>query len=636
MSTSTPRLLGGRYEVGELIGRGGMAEVHLGHDARLGRPVAIKILRTDHARDAAFLGRFRREAQSVAGLNHRSIVAVYDSGEDRITEAGGATLDIPYIVMEYVDGRTLRELLNESEHGYLDPDDAARIVQQVLEALDYSHDMGIVHRDIKPGNVMVTDDGSVKVMDFGIARAIADTQATMTQTQAVIGTAQYISPEQARGETVDKRSDVYSCGCLLFELLTGRTPYTGEPISLTYQHVNADIPLPSSVNPDVPAELDAITHHALTKDRDERYPDARTMAEDLGAYRGGMPISPVATERLEAATTTLPVTASSAAAPLAADPDTASMPPAGPRRRRSGLGWIFAALLLIPLALLGWYAWSSSQGEEVVQVSVPGLVGKDEAVARSELTKAGLRPDVERVADDAPVGEVVAQDPGKDASVPTGETVVIEVSAGPDEVGVPSIIGMSRSEAKSALEAQGLQLGTVTEEDSPDQAANRVISTDPEVAETVAKGSSVDVVVASGDVQLKDYTGQQIDDVRNEIFALGLEVSVESEISSEEPGTILSQDPGAGTVRQGGTVTFVVAREPNQTTTATVTETPTDTSTSESSSDSPTDSDSPSSSSEPSSTSTSTSTSSSGTLSPSPSSTRSPGSDRTTQSPASP
>ena len=283
MSTSGPRLLGGRYEVGELIGRGGMAEVHLGHDARLGRPVAIKILRTDHARDAAFLTRFRREAQSVAGLNHRSIVAVYDSGEEHVPEAGGATLDIPYIVMEYVDGRTLRELLNESEDGTLEPTEAAHIAQRVLEALDYSHDMGIVHRDIKPGNVMVTNAGDVKVMDFGIARAIADTQATMTSTQAVIGTAQYISPEQARGETVDKRSDVYSTGCLLFELLTGRTPYTGEPISLTYQHVNAEIPLPSSVNPDVPADLDAVVVHALTKDRDERYPDAKTMAEDLEA-----------------------------------------------------------------------------------------------------------------------------------------------------------------------------------------------------------------------------------------------------------------------------------------------------------------------------------------------------------------
>ena len=278
----TPRLLGGRYEVGDLIGRGGMAEVHRAYDTRLGRDVAVKILRSDHARDASFLHRFRREAQSVAGLNHPSIVAVYDSGEDSMTEPGGGRVDIPYIVMEYVRGRTLREVLNES--GSLDVEDACVVVESVLDALAYSHERGIVHRDIKPGNVMIAEDGAVKVMDFGIARAVADAQATMTQTQAVVGTAQYISPEQARGETVDKRSDVYSTGCLLFELLTGRTPYTGEPISLTYQHVNADIPLPSSVDPQVPPQLDAIVHHALTKDRDERYPDAKSMAEDLEAY----------------------------------------------------------------------------------------------------------------------------------------------------------------------------------------------------------------------------------------------------------------------------------------------------------------------------------------------------------------
>ena len=630
MSSSTPRLLGGRYEVGELIGRGGMAEVHLGHDARLGRPVAIKILRTDHARDAAFLGRFRREAQSVAGLNHRSIVAVYDSGEDRITETGGATLDIPYIVMEYVDGRTLREVLNDSETGTIEPGEAARIVQQVLEALDYSHEMGIVHRDIKPGNVMLADDGSVKVMDFGIARAIADTQATMTQTQAVIGTAQYISPEQARGETVDKRSDVYSTGCLLFELLTGRTPYTGEPISLTYQHVNADIPLPSSVNPSVPPELDAIVLHALTKDRDERYPDARAMAEDLGAFRGGMPISPVVTEHLDAATTALPVAAARPeGAPLRTEPDTASMPAAPPRRRRSGLGWVIAALLLIPLALLGWYAWSASQGDDVVEVAVPRVVGMDEDAARAELNKAGLRTDVETVTNDATIGEVVAQDPGEGTSVAEGDPVTIEVSGGPDEVTVPSIVGMSRGEAKSALEAQGLELGTVTKEDSPDQSANHVISTSPAVAESVARGSKVDVVVASGDVELKDYTGQQIDEVRNEIFALGLDVKVESETSSEEPGTVLGQNPGAGKIKQGRTVTFTVATEPESTTT--VTETPSTTSdeTTDETTDEPTTD-------EPTSDPTSTSEPTGGTLSPSPTSTDRPTTDRTTQSPASP
>ena len=590
MSTSAPRLLGGRYEVGELIGRGGMAEVHLGHDARLGRPVAIKILRTDHARDAAFLTRFRREAQSVAGLNHRSIVAVYDSGEERMAETGGGAIDIPYIVMEYVDGVTLREMLNDSPSGTLDPVEAAHIVQQVLEALDYSHDMGIVHRDIKPGNVMVTDDGDVKVMDFGIARAVADTQATMTQTQAVVGTAQYISPEQARGETVDKRSDVYSTGCLLFELLAGRTPYTGEPISLTYQHVNADIPLPSSVNPDVPDELDAIVFHSLTKDRDERYPDAKAMAEDLEAYGAGMPISPAATSGL-ATTTALPLTAPRAEPEPASrqDPDTASMPATSPRRRGSRLGWFVAALLLVLLVLLGWFAWSASQGEEVVEVTVPNVVGSTQSEATAELEERNLTVDTRPSASQEPQGQVIAQDPEDGATLAEGEEVTLTVSAGPEDVPVPNTIGMGRQEATTTLEDAGLEVGEVTEQDDASQTRNRVISSSPETGETVDAGSTVDLVVASGDVELKDYTGQKISQVRSEVYDLNLDVAEEERESSEDPGTILEQRPGAGTIRQGQTVTFVVAEKgattvtttPSPTETETETEEPTETETDE-------------------------------------------------------
>ena len=205
--SATPRILGGRYEVGELVGRGGMADVHAGHDTRLGRPVAIKILRSDLARDPSFLQRFRREAQASAGLNHANIVAVYDSGEDTFVEAAGGTVDIPYIVMEFVDGQTLREILNEEKK--VSADEACRIMMGVLSALEYSHSKGIVHRDIKPGNVMVTRGGSVKVMDFGIARALADVGATMTSAQAVVGTARYLSPEQAQGQSVDARTDLY-------------------------------------------------------------------------------------------------------------------------------------------------------------------------------------------------------------------------------------------------------------------------------------------------------------------------------------------------------------------------------------------------------------------------------------------
>src|SRR5699024_5239684 len=227
--------------------------VHKGHDLRLGRTVAIKILRTDLARDTSFLARFRREAQAAAGLNHPAIVAVYDSGEQEMRESGGAPVSVPYIVMELVEGQTLRDILNQEK--VLDPDEAARVTAAVLAALDYSHERGLVHRDIKPANVMVTRGGAVKVMDFGIARALADTAATMTQTQSVLGTARYLSPEQAQGEDVDARSDLYPTGCLLYELLTGRTPFVGDPVSLVYQHLGEQAKAPSAFQGDLSESL---------------------------------------------------------------------------------------------------------------------------------------------------------------------------------------------------------------------------------------------------------------------------------------------------------------------------------------------------------------------------------------------
>ena len=278
------RLLGGRYELGDVIGRGGMADVHSGYDTRLSRPVAIKLLRPDLARDGNFLVRFRREAQAAAQLNHPSIVAIFDSGDDEGLDPHGNPIRVPYIVMEIVRGRTLRERLNEA--GHLPPAEAARITEGVLGALAYSHSMGIVHRDIKPGNVMLSPTGEVKVMDFGIARAIADTAATMTQTSAVIGTAQYLSPEQAQGMPVDARSDLYSTGCMLFELLTGRTPFVADTaVAIAYQHVGQEPVAPSTLQPDVPPAFDAITLHAMVKDRDGRYQDATEFRADRAPRR---------------------------------------------------------------------------------------------------------------------------------------------------------------------------------------------------------------------------------------------------------------------------------------------------------------------------------------------------------------
>ncbi len=280
-----PRRLGNRYELGAVLGRGGMAEVFMARDIRLGRAVAVKTLRADMARDATFQARFRREAQSAASLNHPAIVAVYDTGEDYI---GGVSL--PYIVMEYVDGSTLRDLLHSGRR--LLPERAMEITSGVLQALDYSHRNGIIHRDIKPANVMLTRQGAVKVMDFGIARAMGDQGMTMTQTSAVIGTAQYLSPEQAKGETVDARSDLYSTGCLLYELLTGRPPFVGDsPVAVAYQHVR-EAPLPPSHHdPEVPAVADAIVLKSLGKHPDERYQSAEEMRADIERALDGRPIA---------------------------------------------------------------------------------------------------------------------------------------------------------------------------------------------------------------------------------------------------------------------------------------------------------------------------------------------------------
>ena len=342
---SEPHRIGGRYEVGELLGRGGMAEVRKGTDVRLGRTVAIKRLRTDLASDATFQARFRREAQSAASLNHPAIVSVYDTGEEMSTD--GSNVAQPYIVMEYVAGRTLRDIIREGRK--ILPERALEITSGVLAALDYSHRAGIIHRDIKPGNVMLTPSGDVKVMDFGIARAVSDASSTMTQTAAVVGTAQYLSPEQARGETVDSRSDVYSTGCLLYELLTGRPPFVGDsPVSVAYQHVREQAPPPSSLDEDLTPELDAIVMKSLAKNVGDRYASAAAMKADIDRYLAGQPVqapavAAVGADRVIAATdsTQSPTRGTDgrrgARTPAPRTDHPAGAPPAGPDRGRPDL-----------------------------------------------------------------------------------------------------------------------------------------------------------------------------------------------------------------------------------------------------------------------------------------------------------
>ncbi|MBQ1427525.1 MAG: Stk1 family PASTA domain-containing Ser/Thr kinase, partial [Aeriscardovia sp.] len=291
MSQFTPQSLAqGRYTVGPVIGHGGMAEVHIGTDTRLGRQVAIKILRPNLANDQVFLARFRKEARSVAQLNNPNIVSIYDTGEEEAEGPDGEKEKIPYIIMEYVKGQTLREIIREN--GALSPTDAGQIIIGILNALEYSHKMGIIHRDIKPSNVMVSEQGVVKVMDFGIARALDDSATTMTQSQGVVGTAQYLSPEQAKGENIDMRSDLYSAGCVLYEMLTGRPPFSGDsPVAIAYQHVSQVATPPSSIIPGLPKIWDSVVAKAMTKDRQNRYSTAAEFKRDVQAILSGQKAS---------------------------------------------------------------------------------------------------------------------------------------------------------------------------------------------------------------------------------------------------------------------------------------------------------------------------------------------------------
>jgi len=432
-----PRVLGNRYEVGELLGRGGMAEVHLGRDTRLGRVVAIKLLRIDLARDATFQARFRREAQSAAALNHPAIVAVYDTGEEQVVEAGGSLVSLPYIVMEFVEGHTLRELMHDGRP--LDVDTALDVTARVLSALEYSHRAGIVHRDIKPANVMMTPNGDVKVMDFGIARAMADASSTMTQTQAVIGTAQYLSPEQARGETVDARSDLYSAGCLLYELITGRPPFVADsPVAVAYQHVREEPQPPSAFNPAVPEAVDRIVLHSLAKDRETRYQSAADFRTDIEAYLAGRPVPMYA----QTAATTQFLGAAGAGTrtmqPLGEPYPGATvgggmLPGApvdddlgyGPRRDRrqaepnSGRGWSYALLAVGILVVAGLVAFTlaklgGSGSDAPTTAAVPSVVNLSVDAARTALQAKGFTNiDASQTQESSTVqpGTVLNQDP---------------------------------------------------------------------------------------------------------------------------------------------------------------------------------------------------------------------------------
>ncbi|MHA7275831.1 Stk1 family PASTA domain-containing Ser/Thr kinase [Arthrobacter sp. Hz1] len=618
---TTDRVLNGRYEVGELIGRGGMADVHLGRDIRLGRSVAIKVLRRDLARDPLFQSRFRREAQAVAALNHPTIVSVYDTGEEDVPGRSVDDVRVPFIVMEYVAGRTLRDLIRA---GDLSLDESAEHMVGVLSALEYSHKAGIVHRDIKPANVMITPEGNVKVMDFGIARAMADSAATMTQTQAVIGTAQYLSPEQARGETVDARSDLYSAGCLMYELFTARPPFIGDsPVSVAYQHVREEPKPASQFNPEVSPALDAVLHRALEKDRQDRYQDAVAFRTALQAARKGVVPTTSPQELATTALSTLPAAVSGpdeepqtramakvlAGGSMSSGPVTEDHPPFplprtssddhdddDHRRRSTRRAWTTTFFIIVALVLAGGTfvllnLLNNEPAGPVLQ-AVPTVEGMTQDEAANAIFAADLRPQFEEeFSDTVDPGLVIDSDPGAGEEVEPGSTVNVSISEGPSDAVIPdSITGMTESSARDALTSAGLSGGDVTEENSATIPAGRVISTNPAVGGSVPVGSDVDLVLSTGLVEMPRVIELPVDEARAllEDPAKGLTVrvvQVENEVV--EPDTVTDQSEEAGSAVAPGTeIVLTVAMEPapekpspEPTTTPTTTSTPTRTAT---------------------------------------------------------
>ncbi|MCI4063505.1 Stk1 family PASTA domain-containing Ser/Thr kinase [Micromonospora sp. R77] len=559
--TAQARLLGGRYQVGELLGYGGMAEVHRGRDLRLGRDVAIKMLRADLARDATFQMRFRREAQNAASLNHPAIVAVYDTGEE--TGPTGETL--PFIVMEFVNGRTLKEVLGAE--GRLQPRRALEICADMCAALEFSHRHGIIHRDIKPGNVMLTQTGQVKVMDFGIARALASGATTMTQTSAVIGTAQYLSPEQARGEAVDARSDVYAGGCVLFELLCGHPPFVGDsPVSVAYQHVREAPPTPSDINPDVNPAVDAIVLKALSKNPLNRYQSAGEMRADLLRAAAGRPVL---------ATPVMPAEETAPMAPAAAGyqqtqvmgPQTRQQMPArvGDPRKRKSSSWViatFAALGVLAVIALVAALMLNKSGSGKVQV--PSVKGLSQAAAEAEVRKAGLIP----VAGD-PVqnttcqkGSVVDQEPPANSELEKNRNVTLSVCTGPGKVTIPQGLVKSQfTNVKQQLEALGLKVDDTLVNDSAQEGT--VVDISPNEGTDVPPNSTVKVQVSRGNVtEVPDVRGYTKEQATKRLEDAGYKVRTRDgdEVPAAEAGKVTDQSPKAGTkLARGERVTIEVS-----------------------------------------------------------------------------
>ncbi|MBH0007979.1 Stk1 family PASTA domain-containing Ser/Thr kinase [Salinibacterium sp. SWN1162] len=531
------RQLAGRYQIGELLGHGGMADVHLGIDTRLGRRVAIKLLKPTLANDPAFRTRFRREAHDAAKMAHPTIVRIFDAGEESVVDPSGHETLIPFIIMEYVDGRLLKDIVAE---GPLAPEEAARIVSQVLTALEYSHRAGVVHRDIKPGNIMVTTGGQVKVMDFGIARAVSDSAATIAESSAIVGTAQYFSPEQARGESVDARSDLYSTGVVLFELLTGKPPFSGaNPVAVAYKHVNSEPIPPSTMVAAVSPALDAVVLRSLAKDRFDRYQSAAEFRTDVeSAAAGSVP------ERKQLAANDFNstlfgvnpnMTAGSDATfrQLAVDENDRS-----PRtQNRPPVAWIWGGIALMAVIIVSVVVWAftltPAQLSGSTAVDVPDVATMTYEDGAALLTELNLVPkQVSQASETVDEGIIIRTDPGPGQTVPLGLEIQVVVSLGRTPVTVPNVSNMQQDAAIELLESAGLVYGSTSQEYSPSLKKGTVISSDPRgdaernsAGEIIREGETVNLVVSNGLVKIPDLVGTDLGEANNTLTALQLSVS---------------------------------------------------------------------------------------------------------------
>ena len=530
------RVFSNRYEIERELAQGGMAEVYLGHDRLLDRPVAVKALFPEYAREPSFVERFRREAQAAANLNDQNIVGIYDWGQ----EAGTY-----FIVMEYVEGRSLRDLIRSE--GPLDATQASEITAEIASALAFAHRSGVVHRDVKPGNVLLTRAGTVKVTDFGIARA--GTGDGLTQTGSVMGTATYFSPEQAQGLPVDGRSDVYSLGVVLYEMVTGVVPFTGDsPVAVAYKHVREEPVPPSQRNPEVPADLEQIIMTALAKDADHRYQTADDMRADLLRFRRGRPLAAAPVTALVAEATG--AGAATAAATMATPRVGAPPPPDKDTSRRRALATALTVLVLVIIvALILGFSMLAGGDDDGGPVVVPDVVGQNVDDATETLEDAGLEVTVDRVSDEeVAVDVVISQDPPAAQQIEEGDTVTLQVSTGVGEVEIPDLENQLANDAQAVLEQLGFVVETDDESsDTIDQL--RVIRTEPAAGESAARGATVLVIVSSGRerVPVPNVVGLQSEEASAQLTAAGFVVDEVSESSdSVESGRVIRTEPAVG------------------------------------------------------------------------------------------